>query len=274
MPLDRVTIFCFAASYSVAWLLELALLWAQRPALRYLATFFGAAGLLAHTIYFVMQRLTLDSQAGSLLFLAWILATFYLYGSLHYRRLAWGLFVLPVVIGLIGLAQAFGVNAAGGAAHGLTIPVDPAQFWNFAHITLFLLAAVGVSVAFVASIMYLVQSRRLKTKTLPGNGVRLLNLERLENMNRRGINWAFPLLTIGLVIGLVQMAQDRVQLQGWTDPRVLSTIVLWIVFAIVLYLRYGFRLRGKRVAFLTIMAFALLLVTLVTAHQHKPGGIP
>jgi ABC-type transport system involved in cytochrome c biogenesis permease subunit len=274
MPLDGVTIFCFAASYSVAWLLDLALLFVQRPALRYLATLFGAAGLLAHTIYFVVQHLTLESQAGSFLFLAWILATFYLYGSVHYRRVAWGLFVLPVVIGLIGLAQVFGVNAASGSANGLTIPVDPVQFWSFAHIALFLLAAVGVSVAFVASVMYLVQARRLRTKTLPGDGVRLLNLERLESMNRRGINWAFPLLTLGLIIGLVRMAQDQVQLQGWTDPRILSTIVLWIVFAIVLYLRYGFRLRGKRVALLTIMAFALLLVTLVTSHQHKPGGIP
>ncbi len=274
MPLDRVTIYWFAASYSAALLLELVLLFVQRPVIRYLATLCGAAGLLAHTIYFVAQRLTLASQAGSLLFLAWILATFYLYGSLHYRRLAWGLFVLPVIIGLIALAQVLGRNGALESAGQQTRLIDPEPFWQFAHIALFLLAAVGVSVAFLASVMYLVQSHRLKEKKLSGNGIRLLNLERLENMNRRGINWAFPLLTVGLIIGLVQMAQDGVQLQGWADPRVLSTIVLWIVFVLVLYLRYGFRLRGKRVALLTIMAFALLMVTLVTSHQHKPGGIP
>ena len=192
--------------------------WAFKP----LATLCGAAGLLAHTIYFVAQRLTLASQAGSLLFLAWILATFYLYGSLHYRRLAWGLFVLPVIIGLIALAQVLGRNGALESAGQQTRLIDPEQFWQFAHIALFLLAAVGVSVAFLASVMYLVQSHRLKEKKFSGNGIRLLNLERLENMNRRGINWAFPLLTIGLIIGLVQMAQDGVQLQGWADPRVLS----------------------------------------------------
>ena len=274
MPFDHVTIFCFAASYSAALLLELAFLFVQRPLLRYLATLGGAAGLLAHTIYLVAQRPTLASQAGSLLFLAWILATFYLYGSLHYRRLAWGPFVLPVVIGLIALAQVLGSNGPVESPGQQTFLVDPEQFWQFAHIALFLLAAVGICVAFLASVMYLVQSQRLKEKKFSGNGIRLLNLERLENMNRHGINWAFPLLTIGLIIGLAQMAQDKVQLQGWTDPRILSTLVLWIVFVIVLYLRYGFRLRGKRVALLTIMAFALLMVTLVTSHQHKPGGIP
>jgi ABC-type transport system involved in cytochrome c biogenesis permease subunit len=92
-------------------------------------------------------------------------------------------------------------------------------------------------------------------------------------MSRRGINWAFPLLTIGLIVGLVLMSQENAHLRGWTDPRVLSTIVLWLVFAIMLYLRYGFHQGGRRVALLTIMAFALLMVTLVTAHQH-PGGTP
>ena len=48
----------------------------------------------------------------------------------------------------------------------------------------------------------------------------------------------------------------------------------WLVFAIVLYLRYGFHLRGRRVALLTIMAFALLLLTLVTQHTFTVGGGP
>ena len=33
-------------------------------------------------------------------------------------------------------------------------------------------------------------------------GLRLLSLERLESMNRRAINWAFPLLTVGLLLGV------------------------------------------------------------------------
>ena len=39
-----------------------------------------------------------------MLAVAWVLAVFYLYGSLHHTRLAWAVFVLPVVIGLVGLA--------------------------------------------------------------------------------------------------------------------------------------------------------------------------
>ena len=60
-----------------------------------------------------------------------------------------------------------------------------------------LLAAVGVCVGFLASVMYLVQAQRLRAKIPPGEGMRLLSLERLEAMNRHAINLAFPLLTAG-----------------------------------------------------------------------------
>src|SRR5207248_3280882 len=95
--LERITVLCFGASYAVALALELLQQVRPRPVQRVLALAFGTAGLLAHTIFVVIQPLELASPFGSLLFLAWILAVFYLYGSLHHRRLAWGLFVLPLV---------------------------------------------------------------------------------------------------------------------------------------------------------------------------------
>jgi ABC-type transport system involved in cytochrome c biogenesis permease subunit len=198
--------------------------------------------------------------------LSWILAVFYLFGSIHHRRLAWGVFVLPVVLGLVGLASFHGESS------NPATEIDP--LWRGIHVVFFVLAAVGVCVAFVASVMYLVQAARLKAKALPGNGLRLLSLERLEKMNRIGINLSFPLLTIGLVIGLALLVHERSGLQGWTDPRIVSTIVLWVVFAIVLYLRYGYQLRGRQVALLTIVAFAFLLFSLITSHHPAGGGAP
>lgn len=274
MPIDRITIFCFAASYAVALGLELLNLVRPRALCRLLATCFGSAGLLAHTLFLIAQQVSLSTRAGSLLFLAWILSMFYVYGSFHHRRVAWGVFVLPVVLSLTILGAWFsraGEEQGGPQSLGT---FDLVEFWRVLHIALFILAAVGVSVSFVASIMYLVQARRLKAKMTPTEGLKLLSLERLDKMNRRGIDWAFPLLTVGLIVGLVQLSQSGTRLQGWTDPRIVTTLLLWIVFAIVLYLRYSFLLRGRRAALWTIMAFVLLLVTLVTAHNPRLGGIP
>jgi ABC-type transport system involved in cytochrome c biogenesis permease subunit len=101
---------------------------------------------------------------------------------------------------------------------------------------------------------------------MPGQGIRLLSLERLEDMNRRAINLAFPLLTAGVMVGAALLMHRTDQSWGWTDLKTLGGIVLWLVFALLLYLRYGVHLRGRRLAQLTIMAFVLLLFTLATSH--------
>ena len=267
--MDRVTIVCFLASYGVALALELWHLYRPRPILRWLSLAFGGAGFLAHSIYLAWQRPPLAWQSGLLLFLAWILAIFYLYGSLHHGRLAWGIFVLPLILGLVGLGAALRSPHAGsdaGRAEGL-------KYWGEVHAALLVLAAVGVCVGFLASLMYLFQAQRLRAKLLPGQGIKLPSLERLDQMNRRAIIWAFPLMTAGIAIGFILMTQEADPIAGWTDPRVLSTGVLWLAFAVLIYLRYGYHLRGRQVAFLTIFAFVLLVCCLALAHPLGQGGV-
>lgn len=268
MPLEKVTLLCFGASYALALAFELARLIRRGGDLpRLLAVGCGAAGLVAHTIFLAVQRPGLSSRFGTLVFLAWILAVFYLYGSLHHRRIAWGIFVLPLVLGLVLLAAPFDRQSLE--------PTQGDRFWVWAHLGLLLLSAVGVCVAFVASVMYLVQARRLRAKMLPGEGMPLLSLERLEEMNRHGILLAFPLLTAGLVIGAALVLENSDRFPGWGDPKVIGALALWLVFAILLYLRYNLNVFGRRAALLTIMAFALLLLTLVTpVHTYMPGGGP
>jgi len=278
MPFDRITLFCFQASYAVALALELVQLLQPRPVQRLLSLGFGWAGFLAHTLYLVAQGPPLASQYGSTLFLAWILAIFYLYGSMHHKKLAWGVFVLPLVFGLTSFATLFGKPDFGAGdswwERFFAVQSEKMQPWLVLHVALLLLASVGVCVGFLASVMYLIQAQRLKAKNMPDPRMQMLSLERLEAMNRRALNLAFPLLTIGMLIGLALMRQGMQSglIEGWTDPRVLSALGLWLVFAILLYLRYGFHVRGKRVALLTLVAFPLLLLTLATAHMSTGGG--
>jgi ABC-type transport system involved in cytochrome c biogenesis permease subunit len=136
-----------------------------------------------------------------------------------------------------------------------------------------LLAAVGVCVGFLASVMYLVQARRLREKRPPLGGVRMMNLERLEAMNRRAVNLAFPLLTVGLVVGAVLLAGRAEPVQTWTALKFLGTYGLWLVSALLLYLRYGLHVRGRHLAVGTIAAFVLMLATLAVTHPVA-GGMP
>lgn len=265
----KVTVVCFLASYLLALGLEVWHLWRPRPVFWVLALAAGSAGLIAQTIYLAVQQPPLAWQFGWMLFTAWVLTIFYLFGALHHARLAWGVFVLPVILGLVAL----------GALGSFVDPPPPdSRFlvawstWQIVHATLLLLGTIGVCVAFLASLMYLLQAHRLRAKALPGHGLKLLSLERLEEMNRRAIILAFPLLTIGMLIGAVLMFVNN--RQGWTDPRVISFLVLWLAIALLIYLRYGLHLRGRQLALLTIVAFGLLLCSLTLSHPVGQSATP
>jgi ABC-type uncharacterized transport system permease subunit len=257
---------CFAASYAVAFGLELWHLFRPRPILRYVAIGFAGAGLLAHVIYMSAQAVTLASPTGSLLFLALILVVFYFGEALHHQRIAWALFVLPLVLVLITLAVVVAQNVANSSADTWT------YVWGMVHGVLILLAAVGVAVGFIASVMYLVQSRRLQAKLPPNQGVPLFNLERLEQMNRNALLWAFPLLTAGLATGVALLLSRDNQAEYLLSPRVLSLVGVWLVSMIVFYLRYRVHVRGRQLAVLTMFAFAILIVALVFPHSFDQGA--
>jgi len=263
-----IKVMCFAASYAVAFGLELWHLFRPRPILRYVALGFGGAGLLAHVIYLVVQAVPLGSPTGSLLFLALILVMFYFGEALHHQRIAWALFVMPVVLGLITLAVVVAPDVANPSADSWT------YVWGMFHGALVLFAAVGVAVGFIASVMYLVQSRRLQAKLPPSQGVPLFNLERLEQMNRNALLWSFPLLTAGLATGVALLLSKDNQADYWLSPRILSLGGVWVVSMIVLYLRYRVHVRGRQLALLTMFAFAILIVALIFPHSFDQGVEP
>jgi ABC-type uncharacterized transport system permease subunit len=277
--LSGITLFCFGASYGVALVLEIVRIIRPRPIFRVLGIVALGAGLLAHTLFLVHNFFIADhkpplaSQFGSLLFVAWILAVFALGRSLHHPKTAWNLFVLPLVLTLVGLAAFFRL----GQDDLITLDWRQGELvWGAVHGILLLLAAVGVCVGCLASVMFLIQSRRLRDKVPPGHGLQLFSLERLEEMNRHGLMLAFPLLTAGVLIGLMLTVARADAAQVWADPKVWATAGLWLAVVLLLYLRLARRLRGRQAAWLTIIAFGVMIVTLVASHTVVPvqGSTP
>lgn len=276
-PLQGVTHACFGLSYLCALGFELARLRWPRAGLRGAGLAFGAAGLLAHTAYLGMHHPSPAAPYGSLLLVGWVMALVYFYGTIHHARQAWAVFVLPVVLLLVVLSLVFLVTAGPVEEGDIPSWLLGDKFWGAAHGLLLLLAAVGLTIAFLASLMYLVQARRLRRKTNPLGGMKILSLERLEAMNRRAINAAFPLLTAGLLLGGVLLRQEHGVAQQWYSLKVLGTGGLWVVSLLLLYMRYGVHVAGRRLAWLSILAFLVMLGVLMATHPFAAtieGGTP
>lgn len=269
--LQGVSHTCFGLSYLLAFTLEVARTRWPQARLRTIGLACGAVGLLTHSAYLAIHHPSLAAPYGSLLLLAWVLAVFYFYGSLHHTKQAWGVFVLPVVIGLVGLSLAL-VTFGGASAVDFPAGLVGEKFWGAVHGVLLLLAAVGLSVAFLGSVMYLVQARRLRTKANPLGGLKMLNLERLEAMNRRAVNAAFPLLAAGVLLGMLMLTHEPPEALLTPSLKVLGSYGLILVVAMLVYMRYAAHVSGRRLAVWSILAFGLLVVVLMASHPFVEGG--
>ena len=256
-----VGIVCFSASYAVALAMEVSRL-LFRSGIRGIAMLgFAGAGLAAQTIYLYYRFAEslghpLSSEHDWFLIAAWILVLVYLYLVYFHPRQAFGLFLLPLVLGLIGIATWFADYESRESA---------SRAWGILHGSALLLGVVAVLVGFMAGLMYFRQTRRLKLKLPPGRGIQLPSLEWLQRANSRAIIVSVLALGVGNLSGMVlnrnQPAADRLQ---WCDPTVLSTqlLFLWLLGTAVAGLFYKPARQGRKVAYLTIASFLFLVITL------------
>lgn len=266
---EGISVICFTACYALALSLEILEIRKGVGGIRWARRALALAGILAHLAYIVNHALPMSGQSSIPLLLSLIMAIFYLSGTFHHQRTAWGLFVLPVVLLLILIHVVKPANLG-----GMDMPPERStKMWTWLHLTFLLLGDVGLCVAFLASVMYLVQARYLKHKVRPDHAPRLLSLERLERMSRRAITLAFPLLTSGLLIGLLLMIQTGEM--RWWDAKLITAGLLWLALVVLITIRFGLHMSGRRVAWLTILAFLLMVaafaVSWLLPTQHPTG---
>jgi ABC-type transport system involved in cytochrome c biogenesis permease subunit len=263
--LSGVGIVCFASSYAVAWVLELSRLLFRSGVRGAVMLGFAAAGLVAHTAFLYYRAVNasgapLSSERDWFLVAAWATVVVYLYLALAHPKISFGLFLLPLALGLI-VAGTFLASAE-------PLAREPAsRIWGAIHGVSIVAAAVAVLVGFVAGLMYLGQSRRLKHKRAPVGRLRLPSLEWLERTNSRAIVASWLMLGIGILAGMVlnriNAANQSARLY-WTDPVVLSTwlMFLWLLAAVVAIAVYRPARQGRKVAYLTVASFVFLLIML------------
>jgi ABC-type uncharacterized transport system permease subunit len=270
--LSGVSIICFAGSYTVALALEVSRLLFRSGVRGAVMLGFAAAGLVAHSAFLYHQAVKttgspLSSERDWYLVAAWVLVVVYLYLVWFDPRVAFGLLLLPLVLGLV---------AAGALADETPFERGRAAgIWGAVHGMSILLAAVSVLVGFAAGLMYLGQARRLKHKRPPVQGLRLPSLEWLRRVNSRAMVAAVLTLGIGVLSGII-LGRVRAADLSWADPIVLSTSAMfaWLLVATVFGGLYRPAQKGRKVAYLTVVSFVFLLIVLgvFLAREHGRGG--
>jgi ABC-type uncharacterized transport system permease subunit len=216
-------------------------------------------GWLAQTALLAVQAVRADgfpwwSWAGSLNLFVWLVVGAYLIWGCKPRYRLLGLTVMPLAAALFVVARVGGGTHAGHhASYG--------SLFLVLHVGFVLAAFAGFTLAAALAAIYLWQERRLKERASDILRLRLPPLASLERLTRRTILVSVPLLTLGLVAGIVRLRHEHKPLDALEGVALLT----WVVYGGFLALRPS----GRRAAYLALGGFALVIVTrLALAGGH------
>ena len=194
-------------------------------------------------------RCPLTSLFEVLIFLTWSLVLFYLLIGPTYRLSLLGAFTSPLAFGL----QVIALLLVKDAPARISVPVNP---WMELHAAISMVAYGAFALACVAGVMYLVQERQLKTHHIRSIFYHLPPIRDLAVANGRLIFAGVALLAVGIGSGfMVGNWQSHASKVAWS-------VGVWLLYLAIITLSKGHRLSPRRVAWLSVGAFSVALVTL------------
>ncbi len=288
--LREISVTCFFTSYLVVLVLELLRILGRFPGRGLLVILMTAIGLFTH-VAFLLLRASEESRADTGLLATWSdwssllalgLAISFLAFYLRRPDTIISFFFLPAVLALIGLS----IMLRDLAPFTRT---EAVEVWRSVHGLAMMIGSVAVLIGFLAGVMYLVQSWRLKHKRA-GSAFRLPTLESLGRLNRRCLVISTVAVGIGLLAGVV-MNLNRWGQVGWTDGGVLLSmlLLLWLAAATAVEFFYEPASHGRKAVYLTLASLGFLVLAMigvltgshgqtesedVSAVYHQASGFP
>jgi ABC-type transport system involved in cytochrome c biogenesis permease subunit len=230
------------------------------------ATGLLAAGVVAHTFLIGMQTMQaghapLVGTTAAISAFVWLLGLSYLYVELSTDERAMGVFV-AAMMAVLDVIPALEPTVVARP------PVLRSPLFTV-HVVSLLFAYASFAIACVLGVTYVLLFKEIKAKHLGVFYARLPSLQVLDHMNARVLTVGWIFLTIGLIVGgvwatQVQASPDpRAQAMSVADPKILVALVSWGVYSFALLARRSIGWSGKRAAWLSAIAFAIVLLNFV-----------
>jgi ABC-type uncharacterized transport system permease subunit len=270
--LAHVQVFCFLASYALALVLEISRLWFRSGARRAITLGLVAAGWIAHTAFLYnsaaeVSGTPLSSYRDWMLLAAWLLVLVYFYLAAFHPTTHFGIFFLPLVLGLVVPAWFMAKTP---------FPQPASKMLAAIHGTSILAATVTVLFGFAAGVMYLWQADRLKRKRPLRVAVRLPSLEWLQTANARALVASMLLTGLAVASGVALnwlQARQKGLGMSWYKPVVVVTLAMfgWLLLHVIIGAFYRPIRQGRKVAYLTLVSFLFLVIALVLFVMTHSG---
>ena len=155
---------------------------------------------------------------------------------------------------------------AAAARQEVRVAAELDPLWLGLHVGTAFAGYALCTLAGVLGLAYLIQDRNLKRKRLGVLFERLPSLESLDRTMATQIGAAFIMLTVSVGCGarLVHLHGDGPE---WLrDPKVLSTLATWAIYAVLMHMRTNADRHGRGMAAIALLGLTFVLFSFLGIH--------
>jgi ABC-type uncharacterized transport system permease subunit len=195
---------------------------------------------------------------------AYFIAAVQVVANLRPKWASLGALTMPVAF----ICEFYSGSAAPGTAFHQAQPVAGALLRP--HVMVLLLGFAAFALAFCLAVLYLIQSRLLQAKQVRGLAGRLPPLESVATAAHWLAAIGFSMLTLGIVTGAIAAPQawgDR----WYLDPRTLTSVIAWAIYAAYLGAILFLGWRGRRTTYFLIAGFLVVAIAFF-ASVSRPAA--
>jgi ABC-type uncharacterized transport system permease subunit len=260
-PWASLALHVAIGGYFVAAILAIAALMLPNKLKMSAADIAGGAATAALVFFFAARFVEAGTQPLGDMFEVVALSALFLaltyFAALAVKRMPGvGAFAFPALAVIFLVDYLFAVRFPPGTQPG------PEQPLLVVHIVLIVLSYGVYFLAATAALMYLLQERQLKLHREPRYMRNFPSLESLNKLVNTCVLIGVPLLTVGFALGFAAFRSD-----DWANlprnPKVLASLVLWLVLVGVAVGRWVGFLHGRRHFYWVLVGFVLVLLTYV-----------
>lgn len=267
MSLSFVFLACINGLYLLSFVLFAAHFW-QGDEWKQWANRVLILGFFVSTVFVANEArvmgviLPVGAPYQALFFFSWSLVLIYLVMSWKLHLDTFGLVLLPLIMAMSGTALIF--------LRQPSAPDYPPNQWFLIHVLTAFFAYASFALSFVGALLYLAQTRGLKSKKVNTFYHKLPSLEALESVVYRTMVLGFPLLTLALASGFLWTRDVYGGFWRW-DPKFIASTLTWLIYLGILYVHYVSLIRGRKVVLASLFAFFCVLLTFLGVNFFETG---